>query len=119
MSSDTMGVLNRNELLAFIGERRDLFDAQGNPFCCTDWLTHLIQHVAKPDWRFHVPQYFVGGESLMSLAGGVSTTSQPDGSTAGGEAGVSARGCGSSSPPQAARQRALSPAAKILNTAQA
>lgn len=65
-----MHSLNRDEVLRYIEERADLFDAcaSRNPFASSAWLLHLIRQVSGPGWRFVVPEYLGdGAESTMLL----------------------------------------------------
>ncbi len=60
-----MHTFRKPELLDFIAARRDLFDAQDNPFAATDWLLHWVREVAE-DWRFVLPES-ADRSSLMLL----------------------------------------------------
>jgi len=64
-----MHILNKEEVLGFVREREDLFDAAGhtNPFSCSAWVLHFIEQIATDDWVFFVPEYCTDGESLMLL----------------------------------------------------
>lgn len=64
-----MYILRKNEILEFVRQRRQLFDAAGqqNPFACSAWVLHFIEQVAESTWTFVVPECLVDGESLMLL----------------------------------------------------
>ncbi len=64
-----MRIMPKQEVLRYVSERRQLFDAAGkqNPFACADWTLNLIDHVAASDWTFVVPEWEVGRESVMLL----------------------------------------------------
>jgi len=56
-------------MLEFVRERLDLFDAaeKTNPFAGGAWTLHFLEQVAEESWTFTIPEYLVGGESLMLL----------------------------------------------------
>jgi len=60
-------ILRKSELLSLIEKRRSLFDAQENPFASSGFLLHFVEQVGREDWRYIVPEYRIGGESLMLL----------------------------------------------------
>jgi len=65
----SMHCLSKQEVLQFVRERQDLFDAAGktNPFASSAWVLHFIEHIARDDWTFTVPACLGDGESLMLL----------------------------------------------------
>ena len=64
-----MHLLNKAEAAQFVRERRALFDSAGraNPFACSAWILHFIEHVAEDGWTFVVPEHRGAGESVMLL----------------------------------------------------
>jgi hypothetical protein len=64
-----MHFLNREETMTFVRERSELFDKAGdqNPFSTSAWILHFLQNVARDDWKFFIPEAYVGGESIMLL----------------------------------------------------
>jgi hypothetical protein len=64
-----MLLLNKPEILRFIEDRREFFDAAGrdNPFASTPWLLHFVAQIAREEWRFVIPHHLGEGESLMLL----------------------------------------------------
>jgi hypothetical protein len=60
-------IFSKAELLEFIRARRDLFDAQDNPFVCADWLLHWVREVGAADWRYVVPESDGESASVMLL----------------------------------------------------
>jgi CelD/BcsL family acetyltransferase involved in cellulose biosynthesis len=69
MSRSVVHVLNKQEALAFVRERSQLFDEAGrtNPFACADWVLNLIEQVAEDSWTVIVPESVGDGESVMLL----------------------------------------------------
>ena len=64
-----MHFLNKAGALRFVRDRRELFDQAGrsNPFACSAWILHFIEHVAEDGWTFVVPEHRGAGESVMLL----------------------------------------------------
>ncbi len=64
-----MQVLNKAQALAFVRERRELFDAAGqsNPFAGSAWLLHFIAQVAGEDWQIIAPEDGRDGHSTLLL----------------------------------------------------
>jgi hypothetical protein len=60
-------ILSKPELLDFIAERREIFDAQENPFASADWLTHFVREIGRSEWQYIVPERIDLGESMMML----------------------------------------------------
>lgn len=62
--------MNKAEILRYIDERADLFDACAVENCFTGsaWLRHLVEQVTDSQSRFAAPEYLAnGGESTMLL----------------------------------------------------
>lgn len=63
-----MQALNKHQALAFVSERRALFDAAGstNPFACSAWTLHFIEQIVAGDWQILAAEG-AGGASLALL----------------------------------------------------
>lgn len=61
--------LNRREVISFVEDRCDLFDAASaaNPFASSQWVLHFLECIAQDDWTFLAPEYPVDGQSTMLL----------------------------------------------------
>ena len=68
-SRNPMHLLSKAEATRFVAERRALFDGAGraNPFACSAWVMHFIEHVAEDGWTFVVPECRGAGDSVMLL----------------------------------------------------
>ncbi|MFT3847497.1 MAG: GNAT family N-acetyltransferase [Propionivibrio sp.] len=66
-----MRLLDKMGMIDFIRTHSPLFDAAGqvNPFSCSEWMLHFVEQIAETGWSFVVPEYHVGGLSLMLLYG--------------------------------------------------
>jgi hypothetical protein len=64
-----MHFLNKSDAMQFVRDRRALFDEAGrsNPFACSAWILHFIEHVAEDSWTFVVPEQRGACASAMLL----------------------------------------------------
>jgi hypothetical protein len=64
-----MHLLNKEEALEFLSHRSAYLDLaeRHNPFAGAAWTTLFVEHIARDDWTFVIPESHVGGESFMLL----------------------------------------------------
>jgi hypothetical protein len=65
-----MHVLTKSEALHFVRERAEVLDTAANPpnpFACSEWVQHFIDHVAPDDWGILALEGREASNSLMLL----------------------------------------------------